>query len=50
MESEIKALRTKAYAGCVASVVFPPAIPVCYATAIGIVEGKQVPAMRNALK
>lgn len=41
-----ESLRAKAYGGCAASVVFPPALPVCYGTALGIVESK-LTAYRN---
>lgn len=50
LSDQIDKLRTAAYAGCVASAVFPPAIPVCYGIAVGVIEGKKVPEMKQALQ
>mmetsp|Transcript_1790 Transcript_1790/g.2699 ORF Transcript_1790/g.2699 Transcript_1790/m.2699 type:complete len:390 (-) Transcript_1790:34-1203(-) len=49
MESRIVTWRAAWYAGCVASIAFPPALPACYALAAGIIEGKVVPEIKAEL-
>merc|ERR1712241_1076615 len=51
LQDKINALRIKAYAAClVTCVVDLPECVVCEATAVGVVEGIEVPAMKKALK
>lgn len=46
-KNEIDSLRTKAYAGCVACVIFPPSCIACYSIAAGLLEGKYIPELKQ---